>query len=351
MSDMKDTKSGALGCAMMLILVSAPLMWLADRPWMPRAGKLAAAIFIFLGILALTLVVLAQVIGKALGITGPAAERGEPPVGLYRLMKVVMWPYIRLRRKPRPARLPVETLIKQAADEGATELDLSEGLLETLPDEIWQLTQLEGLYLYGNLLTHLLGIGQLINLTQLALDDNNFATLPPELGNLKKLTMLSMSQNQFATLPPQVAKLTKLRELDVSRDLIRALSPTIGNLTKLEDLDLGSNEMTEIPSKIGVLVRLTSLNLDNNHLTSLPPEIGELAALESLYLSHNELASLPPEIGKLTNLKLLALLGNPLTSIPPEALQLPDTTEIIVDRRQVEAIPELKGWPNLKIVD
>lgn len=354
MSDNTNRKSGLLGCAIMYLMAAMPLAWLIGRPWMPRPARIVIAVLIALGMVAYVLVLLAQVIGRLLGLTGPSAERGEPPVGLYRLVLFVMWPYIRLRglfRRARPAGPPVESLIEQAASEGATELDLSERLLESLPDELWQLTGLETLVLYGNLLTHLMGIGQLVNLTVLALDDNSLAALPPEFEHLKKLTMLSMTQNAFTVLPPPVMKLTRLRELDVSRNLIGFLAASIGNLTKLEDLNLGSNELRELPSSIGRLTKLTSLALDNNHLASLPPEIGELTGLEDLYLSENELTALPPEIGRLTNLKMLVLRGNPLTSIPQEVSALPETTQFIVDSKQVEAIPKLQGRPNLKIVD
>lgn len=198
--------SAFLGCAVLYVIAATGLAALIGQPWMPRPVRIVIAVLILLGLVAYVLMAIMYLIGRRLGLTGPTVERGEPPLGLHRLMLRFYVPYLRwkghYKQFERRDMEPIEDVIRRAAEDGAIELDLSERLMESLPDELWQFTQLEELSLYGNLLTHISGIGQLANLRELALDDNQFPVLPPELSQLKSLTYLSMGGNQFKTLPP-----------------------------------------------------------------------------------------------------------------------------------------------------
>ncbi len=73
-------------------------------------------------------------------------------------------------------------------------LDLSNNLLQTLPESITKLTNLSSLYLYSNQLS----------------------TLPESITKLTNLTSLNLSSNQLSTLPESITKLTNLTALDLS---------------------------------------------------------------------------------------------------------------------------------------
>lgn len=104
--------------------------------------------------------------------------------------------------------------IKEAAETGATWLDLSFQGLTELPQELFQLTNLTTLYLWGNQLNSLPPeLFQLTNLTLLDLSGNQLTTLPPELFELKNLTKLYLLGNQLSSLPPEIVQLTNLTTL------------------------------------------------------------------------------------------------------------------------------------------
>ncbi|CAK8714714.1 MAG: hypothetical protein CDV28_10542 [Candidatus Electronema aureum] len=142
-------------------------------------------------------------------------------------------------------------LIKEAAETGATTLELSNQGLTELPPEFFQLTNLYGLWLNGNQLT----------------------SLPPELFQLTKLQVLLLYDNQLSILPQKFFELK--------------------NLTTL---DLRNNHLSTLPGEIVELTNLTWLNLRYNQLTSLPPEIVQLPRLRELYLRNNPLISPPYEL-------------------------------------------------------
>ena len=96
-------------------------------------------------------------------------------------------------------------------------------------------------------------IGQLTELSYLAIDKHNITTLPANFTQLSSLTLLKISNNWLTTLPED-----------------------FGNLLNLNTLDLGYNQLENIPESIGDLVNLEYLFLFNNQLTSLPETICNL---------------------------------------------------------------------------
>ena len=175
-------------------------------------------------------------------------------------------------------------LLGEYFDIETTYIDLSNlGLSGSIPPEIGCLTNLIGLWLYGNQLT---------------------GEIPSEIGNLTNLETLNLYFNQ----------------------LTGEIPPEIGNLTNLNGLYLDNNQLTgEIPYEIGDLENLIWLSLYNNQLTGeIPSEIGQLTNLSYLNLNSNQLTgSIPSEIGNLTNLEHLDLHNNFLTGeIPPAVCDL-----------------------------
>ena len=173
-----------------------------------------------------------------------------------------------------------------------TRLNLTENALSgEIPEEIGDLTSLEGLDLSANNLT---------------------GTIPAEIANLTSLETLVLLGNSLSgEIPSEIGGLTSLQRLLLtSNSLSGAIPAEIGNLTRLEDLWLHGNSLSgSIPSEIGGLTRLEALLLNGNNLTgAIPSAIGNLTRLEDLWLHENSLSGeIPSEIRNLTNLGQLNL--------------------------------------------
>src|SRR6266704_5774216 len=99
-------------------------------------------------------------------------------------------------------------------DNRLIKLGLSGLALTQLPPELWQLTNLQELYLDNNQLSQLPPeIGQLTNLQMLRLDQNQLNQLPLEIGQLINLQELSLFQNQLSQLPRELWRLSNLQKL------------------------------------------------------------------------------------------------------------------------------------------
>jgi len=124
--------------------------------------------------------------------------------------------------------------------------------------------------------------------------------------------------NRLTQLPSAIGQLHNLTELYLSDNDLTQLPPEIRQLLNLFRLDLDSNQLSQLPPQIGQMINLTILDLMNNRLTQLPPEIGQMTNLTQLSLNDNQLSLLPPQIGQMDNLTLLDLNDNPIESPPIE---------------------------------
>ena len=230
-----------------------------------------------------------------------------------------------------------------------THLDLSNGRLETLPEDLFSLCQ---------------------SLNVLILSDNKIRALSESIGSLSKLSRLSLNNNALLSLPDTLGKLERLHTLDASNNKLAALPACIWLCPELSILNLSSNTWVEFPDPplqrsvsslleeqdrkmsassvtraapllsmslkklylaynrlrddtfrpISLMSSLVTLNLSFNDIYEIPPGmLQKCHQLTCLYLSGNMLTSLPADdLERLVNLRVLHLNGNKLQTLPAE---------------------------------
>jgi internalin A len=152
--------------------------------------------------------------------------------------------------------------------------------------------------------------GYRIDDTVLRLYLKNVDSIPEEISNLTNLEELHINNSSLTSLPNSIENLKNLRVIYAEHTKLNSLPETIGNLTNLRLLHLNNSKLTSLPESIGKLKNVTVLSLSANHLTLLPDSIGNLTNLLYLYLDNNKLIKLPETIGKLKNLSELRINHN-----------------------------------------
>ena len=172
-------------------------------------------------------------------------------------------------------------LIEEAAETGATILDLSDQGLTDFPTEVFRLTGLTGLDLWGNLLSKLpWTIAQMTHLTKLGLGANQLCELPLEIIQLTELTKLDLSFNQLTNLSPQISQLTNLIYFDFSHNQLSKLPREIIQLTKITELHLNHNPLDFPPIEIA----RQGIEAISQYFTSLEGETRILSEVKLLFI-------------------------------------------------------------------
>ncbi|TVK90639.1 Leucine-rich repeat-containing protein 7 [Bagarius yarrelli] len=225
-----------------------------------------------------------------------------------------------------------------------TQLFLNDAFLEYLPTNFGRLSKLRILELRENhLKTMPKSIHRLSQLERLDLGSNEFTELPEVLEQIHNLKELWLDNNSLQTIPGSIGKLRQLRYLDLAKNRIESLDADISGCESLEDLLLSSNMLQQLPDTIGMLKKLTTLKVDDNQLTSLPNTIGSLLLLEEFDCSCNELESLPPTIGYLQNLRTFAADENFLSELPREIGNCKNITVMSLRSNKLEFLPDEIG--------
>ncbi|CAL5428634.1 unnamed protein product [Camellia sinensis] len=203
-------------------------------------------------------------------------------------------------------------------------------------------------YISGNIP---LGIGNLVNLQYLFLDQNLLTgSIPNSIGKLSMLQIFFLDINNISgEIPSSFRNLSRLGILDLSTNTIEGSIPiSLGNCTNLQQIHLDYNHLTgAIPYQIFGLSSLISLYLSQNYLTGLlPQEVGNLKNLGRLYISKNKLfGEIPATLGNCEVLEFLYINGNLFEGTIPTAFrQLKGIQELDVSRNNLSGqIPRFLG--------
>jgi internalin A len=187
--------------------------------------------------------------------------------------------------------------IAEAKLTGAEVLNLVKLDLETLPEQVRELTQLRQINLMVNRLTHLPEwLAELGLLESILLSGNQLTALPDSLGQLAKLIMLDVSSNQLRVLPDSLGQLAQLQFLTILHNQLSALPDSLGQLAQLHYLNVSNNQLSTLPDNLGQLIQLQYLNVSRNQLTVLSESVGSLSSLQVLDAAFNDLSELPDSL-------------------------------------------------------
>ncbi|XP_078663480.1 uncharacterized protein LOC144906777 [Branchiostoma floridae x Branchiostoma belcheri] len=219
-------------------------------------------------------------------------------------------------------------------------LDAIQNKLTSLPNAICSLSRLKWLIVSDNKISSLPpGIELMQELKVLGLDHNCMTQIPPVVCSLSNLEVLGFYNSKLSNLPLGLEKMQKLTCLDLTNNELKQLPLSVGRLTKLRQLYISANQLTELSIVVCSLPNLEILIVDNNNLSTLPPGLGKLQQLTCLYITNNQLKELASSVGKLTKLRQLYISDNQLTELPLSVCSLSNLEMLIVDNNNLSTLP------------
>ncbi|KAJ1256937.1 hypothetical protein BS78_K259900 [Paspalum vaginatum] len=255
-----------------------------------------------------------------------------------------------------------------AAAESLQVLDLSDCLIQKLPDCIGELKQLR--YLNAPMIQDTMVpecITKLSNLMYLNLSRSpTILALPESIGEMESLVYLDLSGcSGIGKLPESFGELKNLEYMDFTEcSNVKGVSECLAKLTKLQYLNLSyCKHIGNIPSALGSLIELQYLNLscssyiqfeDGRDVVEL---LGCLTKLKYLNLSAAQLSFfsvLPEALGRLTELRYLNLSDHiMLTKMPRSFVNLRSLVHLDLSKCcHIKGVPEaLSGLTKLQYLD
>ncbi len=289
-------------------------------------------------------------------------------------------------------------------------LNLADNEIESINQEIGDLTYLENLYLQKNNLTFLPDEDDGGNSVWQGMDDlkyfyaydNEIVNFPEELGDLESLKHLFLHHNEIGdSIPEELLNLSNLEKLYINNNQISGNIPDpessglenlwsnlihfladdnnitgglpdslIEGLTSIERFSIKDNSLTgEFPgySAFGEMENLKYFDvgntddkgspLGNNRLTgTIPGSINDLEELEYFDFSHNQISGFSEEDGgvleEFRSPNLISLIGhnNNLTNFPTKIGGLTSLRHLILHQNDINtAFPE--GFENLTALE
>lgn len=162
----------------------------------------------------------------------------------------------------------------------------------------------------------------------LDLSNNLLDHVPDEIVRFKKLKILFLSNNRFTKFPLILGQCQSLSMIGFKSNTISYI-PEHAFPETLQWLILTNNELEEIPASIGHCKPLEKVALAGNNLKTLPEEMSSCKNLALLRISANRFETLPDWLLLMPKLAWLAYSGNPCSVIRKErALPTTDWTDL-----------------------
>lgn len=193
-------------------------------------------------------------------------------------------------------------------------LDLTLCGLSELPDELWDLPDLQMLYL-GNTRSP----SYIVETEAQAYEYNHISFLPRNIECLENLKVLSLAGNHLIDTSGPPLSMKKLIYLDAF-DIGCFQFPDLFLIPTLRGLGFNCQGKF-LPEDFVALTSLRELYLTRSKIIALSESIGALTQLKMLYMLGCDIQSLPVSLGSISTLTELVIHDTPLAkTIPPEIL-------------------------------
>ena len=230
--------------------------------------------------------------------------------------------------------------------------------VSNIPEELFELTKIENIYLRGQFSKIPENIENLTNLRSLYLRSNKSCFLPESIRYLQKLENL-MIHHPEASISNAVLELSNLVRLDITSKKMQALPSAILKLRKLsvlyinapikelppefrrlslQELVLLNTQLQDSSSHLLDFFNLRTLTIHKGFLTKIPSSLYSLPFLEDLSITNNKIDAIDEDWMKFKSLTRISLGGNPIKKLPAN---LPEHLRIIdISNTQISSIPE-----------
>jgi hypothetical protein len=151
------------------------------------------------------------------------------------------------------------------------------------------------------------------SLEVLDVSDGALTALPDDMGRLHRLRVLFGSRNKFERLPAALGDCVSLSQIGFRATGLREV-PGEALPPLLRWLILTENQVELLPDELGERPHLQKLMLAGNRLRDLPTGMTNATSLELLRLSCNSFEKLPSWLVDLPKLAWISWAGNPLES-------------------------------------
>lgn len=207
-------------------------------------------------------------------------------------------------------------------------LDLSMNQLESLPEEI----------------------GNLSSLKELRASENNLGSLPETFGNLKELKVLILYKNLLSELPKSFGGCLKLEEVNLFNNKLIKIDPCFAQFSEIRDLNLGGNKLKTLPSTTN-WTKIERLALSWNSIVVLN-EFRGMIKLQQLQLNRNQLSELPESaLSDSKDLEVVDLSSNRLETLPNALCNCPKLESLNLSSNQLCVLGDFSPAAALKILN